>query len=98
MKSTVSASHAFRHRSGTYLPKTLSTEPPPRMIGSTSYRHSYFSNIFVISPGGHTIHGVILRIHLLRGTLVNRTYGIHKNLYIFTSLPTIFGPINYGPP
>ena len=34
----------------------------------------------------------------LRGTLVNRTYGDHKNLYIHLFLPTIFGPIYYLPP
>ena len=37
-------------------------------------------------------------VELLRGTIVNRTYGIHKNLYIEAFLLTIFGPINYGPP
>ena len=35
---------------------------------------------------------------ILRGTIVNRTYGIHKNLYVQAFLPTIFGPVNYGPP
>ena len=35
---------------------------------------------------------------VLRGAIVNRTYGIHKNLYIQPFLPTLFGPINYGPP
>ena len=35
---------------------------------------------------------------LLRGTIVNRTYGIHKNLYVEPFLLTIFGPVNYGPP
>ena len=35
---------------------------------------------------------------LLRGTIVNRTHGRHKNLYIKPFLPSIFGPINYGPP
>ena len=35
---------------------------------------------------------------LLRGGMVNRTYGTHKNLYISFFLPTVFGPINYGPP
>ena len=35
---------------------------------------------------------------LLRGTIVNRTYGINKNLYIYLFLLTIFSPINYGPP
>ena len=35
---------------------------------------------------------------ILRGTIVNRTYGIHKNLCILPFLLTISGPINYGPP
>ena len=35
---------------------------------------------------------------LLRGTILNRTHGIHQNLYISLFLPTIFGPIYYGPP
>ena len=35
---------------------------------------------------------------VLRGTIVNRTYGTHKNLYIYLFLLTIFGPIYYGPP
>ena len=35
---------------------------------------------------------------LLRGTIVNRTYGVNKNLYIQPFLLTIFGPINYGAP
>ena len=35
---------------------------------------------------------------LLRGTIVNRTYGTHKNLYVPLFLLTIFGPINYSPP
>ena len=29
---------------------------------------------------------------------MNRTYGIHKNLYTYLFLLTIFGPVNYGPP
>ena len=35
---------------------------------------------------------------LLRGTLVNRTYGGPKNLYIHLFLLTMFGPIYYRPP
>ena len=35
---------------------------------------------------------------LLRGTIANRTYGIHKNLHVSLFLLTIFGAINYGPP
>ena len=31
----------------------------------------------------------------ITGDLVNRTYGIHKNLYVQPFLLTIFGPINY---
>ena len=35
---------------------------------------------------------------LLRGAIVNRTYGTHKNLYISLFLQTIYDPIYYGPP
>ena len=35
---------------------------------------------------------------LLRGAIVNRTYGKHKNLYIYPFLLTIFCPIFYAPP
>ena len=41
---------------------------------------------------------VFLLIILLRGTLVNRTYGGLKNLYIHLFLLTIFGSIYYRPP
>ena len=34
----------------------------------------------------------------IRGTKVNRTYGIEKTQYIHPFLLRIFGPINYGPP
>ena len=34
----------------------------------------------------------------LRGTILNRIYGAHKNLYISLFLLTVFGPIYYGPP
>ena len=37
-------------------------------------------------------------IPLLRGIIVNRTYGTHKNLHISLFFPTIFGHIYYGPP
>ena len=36
--------------------------------------------------------------HCYGGTIVDRTYGIHKNLYIYLFLLRIFGPIYYGPP
>ena len=35
---------------------------------------------------------------LLRGTIVNMTYGTGKNPNIFLFLPTIISPIYYGPP
>ena len=38
------------------------------------------------------------QIILLRGNIVNRTCGTHKNLYIYLFLRTIFGPIYDGPP
>ena len=41
---------------------------------------------------------VALAAYLLRGTIVNRTYGTHKKLYIHLLLLTICGPIYYGPP
>ena len=38
-------------------------------------------------------------LELLRGTILNGTCGIHKNLYIFNHFYyQIFGPIHYGPP
>ena len=38
--------------------------------------------------------------YILRGTIVNKTYGIHKNLpgIYLTIFLTIFGSISYGPP
>ena len=38
------------------------------------------------------------RVPLLRGAIVNRTYGAHKKLYFCLYLLTVFGPIYYGPP
>ena len=35
---------------------------------------------------------------ILRGAMLNRTYGTHKNPYIYLFFMTIFGPIYYGPP
>ena len=35
---------------------------------------------------------------ILRGAIVNRTYGGHKNLDISLFLPTLFGPIYYRSP
>ena len=37
-------------------------------------------------------------IRLLRRAIVNRTCGTHKDLHISLFLPTIFGPVYYGPP
>ena len=34
-------------------------------------------------------------VALLRGTIINRTYGTLKNLYISLFLPLMFGPIDY---
>ena len=51
-----------------------------------------------ISKGFDTLQGVARGCTLLRWTLVNRTYGEDKNLYINIFLLTIFGPIYYRPP
>ena len=43
---------------------------------------------------------IVLAIRLstvIRGTILNRTHGTDKNLYISLFLLTIFGPIYYGP-
>ena len=47
----------------------------------------------LFSPFHHVFH-----IQVLRWTIVNRTYGPHKSLYISLFLLTILGLINYGPP
>ena len=38
------------------------------------------------------------QVGLLPGTVVNRTYGALKNLYIHLVFLKIVGPIYYGPP
>ena len=50
------------------------------------------------SHGKHTCMLPVCDTNLLRGTIVNRTYGLHKNLHICPFLLTRFGPINYAPP
>ena len=49
-------------------------------------------------PVKHISELTVARLFLLPGTIVNKTYGTHKNLYVSLFLPTIFGPVNYGPP
>ena len=51
---------------------------------------------YAVSRVGLCVAGA--RVEVLRGTIVKRTYGINKNLYISPFLPTIFGSIKYGPP
>ena len=53
-----------------------------------------------IYPPPHTLGFgfVLLGDRILRGTIVNRTSGMHKTLHIKPFLLTIFCPINYGPP
>ena len=38
------------------------------------------------------------RLLILWGTIVNRTYGTHKNLFIYPLLLLTFGPVYFGPP
>ena len=54
-------------------------------------------------PGGNSSIRMSLTMHcylllLLRRTILNRTYGKHKHLYISLFLLTTFGPIYYGLP
>ena len=48
------------------------------------------------------LNGPLVGRYVLRGAIVNRTYGIHKHLpgiYLTIFIQTyIFGPVNYGPP
>ena len=37
-------------------------------------------------------------LRLMRGAILNRTYGTHKNLHVSLFLQTAFGPVYYGPP
>ena len=58
------------------------------------YRHvpSFFGGSGFLA---HMYKNILL---ILRGTIVNRTYGTHKNLCIYLFLLTIFGSRCYGPP
>ena len=60
-------------------------------------RYCRLSSVFVVAAEASVV-AVVFRRGLLRGPLLNRTYGTHKNLYISGVCPTIFGPICYGPP
>ena len=61
------------------------------VIWAGAYRHYWEPLTAVYESAKYTAQ-------LLRGTIINRTYGIHKNLYIHLVLLTIFGTIYYGPP
>ena len=73
-------------RFGDKLLKHLSALSPKRDCGSKGVK------------GQSTLWGAETPVLILRGTIVNRTYGIQQNLYIQPFLRTIFGPTNYGPP
>ena len=88
--------HQFQQRSATrgcsapdsQHPQLLNTKTlcTLHVIPQHPIRKQYVSSVYIAES------------LLLRGTLVNRTYGVHKKLYIQPFLLTIFGPINYGPP
>ena len=51
------------------------------------------------APGSCFVFACLLVRYLyVRGTIVKRTYGTNKKLYISLFFPTRFGPINHGPP
>ena len=51
--------------------------------------------VVVVAP--NLFHGK-RAVFNITGTILNRTYGTHKNLHISLFLLTIFGPTYYGPP
>ena len=62
--------------------------------------YTYSADIYAPANNTCTIAatGTMNNRPLLRGAIVNRTYGTHKKLYISVFLQLIFGPIYYGPP
>ena len=56
------------------------------------------SRKYAVTPSAMVEGLSVLLLLLLLGAMVNRTYGTHKNLYIYVLLLTVFGPIYYGPP
>ena len=63
----------------------------------TIYREIY--QVYFSHPSYDIRPSLFLSLLLiLRGAIVNRTYGTHKNLYTSLFLLPIFGPIYYGPP
>ena len=81
--------------------------PHPNSFSPTT--HEYCTNILFPSRSfGHLNFDEILGlgcfssipylIFYLRGAIVSRTYGAHKNPYIYLFLLTKFGPIYNGPP
>ena len=51
-----------------------------------------------VAMASYAVSRVAYADMLLRGTIVNRTYGTHENLRVYLFLLTKFGPIYYGPP
>ena len=64
-----------------------------------SFETQYIIITVAVPDVGWMASSALLLLKLvLRGTLVNRTYGGDKNLYVHVFLRTIFGPIYYRPP
>ena len=69
------------------------------MVRPISDTHYYSTVLTVCTYFVRTVFRVWVGVEeLLRGTLVNRTYGGHENLCIDPFLLTMFGPIYYRPP
>ena len=71
-----------------------------REVGENSniptFQHQIRNNVVVPDQGGigeDLAEDPTRKRILLWGTILNGTYGIHKNLHISLFLPTIFGPI-----
>ena len=64
----------------------------------TTVRGIYYTHSAFFCPVFFVLGFSACCFHYLRGTIVNRTYGTHKNLHIYLFLLTIVGPIYCGPP
>ena len=74
------------------------TAPPPLPPSSPAYVFADRRATSISSRTVTSIPPLFYAGYLLRGGIIYRTYGTHTNLYIYTFLLTISGPIYYTIP
>ena len=80
---------------GLSLPAQVVGKPFNNCLSHTKKTVFFYPTISA-HPASILIHDP--RRILLRGTIVNRTHGIHKNPYTLLCFRTILGPIYHSPP